>query len=139
MAVILINNENNEYKQLLPVQGAPSPLVLSGSWQDLPANHLINCQDTTSIGLWLDVSASGGFQIRLQATYSKDSNNFFSLPIQSPTSTIVGLEYQVYEFINAGAVKLVISASVSDVLNYVKIQAKGVGNIDAAYVTFKGR
>lgn len=139
MAVILINNVNNQYQPLLPVQGAPSPLVLTGSWQDLPTNHLINCQDVTSVGVWLNVSAANGVQIRLQATYASDSNDFYSLPIQSPTSTIVGLEYQVYEFINAGALKIVFSSPVSDVLNFVKVQVKGVGNVDTAYVTFKGR
>jgi hypothetical protein len=139
MAIILINSSNNNVQSLLPVQGAPSPLVLTGSWQDLPTNHLINCQDVTSIGIWLNVSAANGVQIRLQATYDITSNDFYSLPIQSPTSTIVGLEYQIYEFINAGSLKIVFSAPVSDVLNFVKVQVKGVGNVDTAYVTFKGR
>lgn len=139
MALIPIYRVDNEYRKLLPVQGNLSPLVLTSEWQDLPSNHIINCQDSTSLGIWLTVSGSAGFELRLQSTYSQDSGDFFTLPIHSTTPSAVNVDYQTYRFTPVGDVKLVLSAALADVLNFVKIQVRGVGTIVSAQVTFKGR
>lgn len=136
----LINPSRARQVQILPYDRNPAPLILTGAWQDLPSGFVINVQDTTSIGVWLHLTGAAGFKIRVQATYEKDSNDFYNLPIQSPTSTVVGLEYQEYEFINAiGETKLVFSVVTADVLHFLKIQIQGVGQVEKAFVTAKGR
>lgn len=132
----LINTIRKQIQPILPIPENPAPLVLDGTWKDLHQGYLINVQDTTSLGLWLNLTNISGFKIRVLATYSKDSNDFYQLPIQSPTSTIVGLEVQEYEFINAlPELKIVLSIPTADVLNYLKIQITGSGNVEKAFVT----
>lgn len=136
----LINASRTKVEAVLPIDQNPAPLVLTPVWQDLHTGYLINVQDTTSIGIWLHLTGAAGFKVRILATYDKDSSDFYQLPIQSPTSTVVGLEYQEYEFLNAvGETKLVFSAVTADVLHYLKIQVQGVGQVEKAFVTAKGR
>lgn len=136
----LINPSRTKQVQILPYDKNPAPLVLTGAWQDLPSQFIINVQDTTGIGVWLHLTAAAGFKIRVQATYEKDSNDFYSLPIQSPSSTVVGLEFQEYEFLSAsGEVKLVFAVSTSDVIRYLKIQVQGTGQVEKAFITAKGK
>lgn len=136
----LINIDRATPAPVLPIDQNNVPLVLTPAWQDLHAGYLINVQDTTSLGIWLHLTGAAGFKVRIQATYDKDSNDYYNLPIKSPTSTVVGLEFEEYEFINAtGEVKLVFSAVTADVLNFLKIQVQGVGTIQKAFVTAKGR
>ena len=136
----LINAQRTRVEPVLPIDQNPAPLILDGTWKDLHPGYLINVQDTTSIGIWLHLTSAAGFKVRILATYSKDSNDYYQLPIQSPTSTVVGLEFQEYEFINSvGEIKLVFSAVTADVLHFIKIQVQGSGQVEKAFVTAKGR
>lgn len=140
MALIEILPKDNSPQPLLPVQGNVSPLILTGSWQDLPSNHIIKSNDVSSIGIWLVIIGGNAVQVRVVATHTLGSSEFFSLPIHSPSSSQVGINPHVYQVSTAGDQNLVFSVPLADVVQYLKIQVKGTaGQIDKAYITFRSR
>lgn len=136
MALLIVPDDNA--KRLYPVQGAVGPFMLTGSWQDLPSGHFILTTDTDAIAIWLDITSGVGVQIRVVATFDMNSNEEFTLPIQSPTSSQVGITEHKYSITTSGSQKIVFSVPLADVLKYVKVQIQGTsGQINNAYVTFR--
>lgn len=135
----LINCSRTKVTQILPYDENFTPLVLSGSWQDLPNGFLINVQDTTSLGIWLHITSALNVEVRVQATYEQDSNDYYNLPIQNVSPVLVGINSQVYQVTETGTIKTVIAAPTADVLHFLKIQIRGTGQVEKAFVTAKGR
>lgn len=139
MALIEILSKDNVPQQILPIQENPASVVLTNAWQDLPTNHIIKSNDVSSIGIWLVITGGSGVKIRVQATHTLGSSEFFDLPIHSPTASLVGINPHIYEITATGNQNIVFSVPLADVINYLKIQVKGTGSIDKAYVTFRSR
>lgn len=135
----LINCSRTKVTQILPYDENPTPLILTGVWQDLPNGFLINVQDTTSLGIWLHITAALNVEVRVQATYEQDSNDYYNLPIQNISPVLVGINSQVYQVTETGTIKTVIAAPTADVLHFLKIQIRGTGQVEKAFVTAKGR
>lgn len=136
----LINPNRAKVEKLLPTPKQVSPITLTNTWQELHPGYLINVQDTTSIGIWLDIAGASGFDVRVLATYSATSNDFYQLPIKSPSSNLVTLDFEQFSFPTAsGAVKFVFSIPTADVLHYIKVEVKGSGSVQKAFVSAKGR
>ncbi len=136
----LINPNRAKAEIILPNPKQFTAITLTNSWQELHPGYLINVQDTTSIGIWLDMIAVSGFEIRVLATYDRFSTDFFQLPIKSPTSNVVNLDYEQFSFPTAtGNVKFVFAIPTADVLHYLKIEIKGTGTVQKAFVSAKGR
>ena len=135
----LINCSRTKVTQILPYDENFTPLVLSSSWQDLPNGFLINVQDTTSLGIWLHITSALNVEVRVQATYEQDSNDYYNLPIQNVSPVLVGINSQVYQVTETGTIKTVIAAPTADVLHFLKIQIRGSGQVEKAFVTAKGR
>lgn len=105
----------------------------------MPENHLINCQDIGSIGVWLEMSGVSDVDIRLQAAYNSNTSAFFDLPTIEINSGNFLLKPQQFKIPGPGLVNLVHSFPLADVVNYVKIQVKGTGTINKATLTHKFR
>jgi len=133
---IIINLSENEYKQLLPVQTQLTPITLSSSWVDLSPGHLINVNGASSMGLWFDLSPGTVFNFRIMATFAKESSDFFQLPIQYVTATNIAVTVQEFELDTTTMYnKVIISIPLASVINFCKVQVKGSGSVDRAFIT----
>lgn len=140
MANILINFTENDPVNLLPVQGNPAPLILNGTYQDVPLLHVLNLQSYTAIGLWFDVTDLVDCEIRLLALpEAQFSGEGYPLPIHLAYSDAVRLQAQKF-FLVDGTYKLLVTLPLAVMVNYCKLQMKATsGTINGIIATAKGR
>lgn len=126
-----------------------SALTLTGSWVDLGTlvaeGPLLNVMDCQSITLWLklDINSSLNFRVRMLATSSMASSDFYQLPVKTAGASTVLVEGELMELNDDVDQNIVISFPTVDQLPFVKFQVQvgtvggTAGQLTAAGVSFK--
>lgn len=109
-----------------------SPLTLSTSWQYINTVNTIFSQDRQVLGLWLDIDIndSQGLQLKMICSGSDDlgrgvyqTDEFYPL-ISSPSSNIVKLQQQLWEFTENIDQKVVLGIPTVDLAPQMRFLAK---------------
>lgn len=135
---MLLEVRGNEVKELRSVSSSTFyPLTITGSWQDLPPELQINTVGLAAVGFWLRLLGAAGVKLRVVAAFS-GSSELYSLPIQSPTSTVVGMNVHEYVLSTAGDQNIIFSVPLAGVIRRVKLQIMGTsGTLVSAHVSAK--
>lgn len=139
MAVKIIGLKDNLAEVLIPNQYLPSPITLTGTYQDITPNQILNVQGMINVAVWFELSASTNlvFQIKcfkdLTGPFAyADGYSVFSVKTSSGTSHFSEQGYNINTI--AGG-KLVLQIPVVDLVNNVKIFVKGSGQITSCSIT----
>lgn len=143
MAVKIIGLKDNTAETLVPNQFSPSPIALTGTYQDITPNQILNAQGMCNIALWFKLSAGAVVDVKVKCYKNpsdtltfEEGHSVFSI---KTTSGISAFSEQNYTLTVTSSEKTVFQIPTLDLINNVKIFVKGSGTINEADITAQSR